>query len=100
VIGDGAADDALVMIKALDRFETLKYDLVALSRIADRRWDLIYDTGLRVQLPEMGVGPALQQLETLQSLYALLDRDVTVIDLRVPGLVALKPATPAEEETD
>ena len=99
IVGDGAADDALVMIMALTQFETLNVDLVALSRIGDRRWDLIYETGLRVQLPEAGVGPALKQLETLQSRYALLDRDVTVIDLRVPGLVALKPS-PQPEETD
>jgi cell division protein FtsQ len=100
VIGDGAADDALVMIRALDRHETLNYDLVALSRIADRRWDLLYETGLRVQLPEVGVGPALQQLQTLQDKFAVLDRDVTVIDLRVPGLVALKPTVREEKEDE
>ena len=62
VIGDGANDDVLVMIRALDQFPTLKDGLVALSRIADRRWDLIYDSGLRVQLPELGVAGALRQL--------------------------------------
>jgi cell division protein FtsQ len=98
VIGDGAADDALPMIKALDQFPTLKFDLVALSRIGDRRWDMIYETGLRVQLPEAGVGQALKQLDILQSRYALLDRDVTLIDLRVPGLVALAPSADAVKQ--
>lgn len=92
VVGDGAADDALIMINSLNRHEALKVDLAALSRIGDRRWDLIYYTGLRVQLPEQGVAQALARLETYQRDYALLDRDVTLIDMRVPGLIALKPA--------
>lgn len=91
VVGDGAADDALAMIMALDRHPSLKDGLAALSRIGDRRWDLIFYSGLRVQLPELGVAQALDQLETYQQKYALLDRDVTLVDLRVPGMVALKP---------
>ena len=91
VIGDGANDDALVMIRALDQYPRLKEGLVALSRIADRRWDMIYDTGLRVQLPELGVAGALRHLLSYQSDYQLLDRDLTIVDLRVAGIVALRP---------
>ena len=97
VVGDGANDDAMVMIRALDQYPVLEDGLVALSRIADRRWDLIYDTGLRVQLPELGVAGALRHLVGYQTDYQLLDRDVTVIDLRVPSLVAVRP-TKSEEE--
>ena len=100
VVGDGAADDALIMIRSLGRHEILKKDLAALSRIGDRRWDLIYYTGLRVQLPEQGVAQALGMLETYQRDYALLDRDVTLIDMRVPGMVALKPAVREDAESD
>ena len=98
VIGDGAADDAMAMIRSLEQFPDLSADIVALSRIADRRWDLIYDTGLRVQLPEFGVAQALRDLEAYQRDYALLDRDVTIIDLRIPELVALRPAQREEED--
>ena len=97
VVGDGANDDAMVMIRALDQHVALKDGLMALSRIADRRWDLIYDTGLRVQLPELGVARALDHLESYHADYQLLDRDLTVIDLRVAGLVAVRP-TKTEEE--
>ena len=97
VVGEGAADDALVMIRALEHYATITKDLAVLSRIGDRRWDLIFYNGLRVQLPELGVAQALRQLETYQAEYALLDRDVTQIDLRVPGLVALKPAVRLDE---
>lgn len=91
VIGDGAADDALVMIRALNGFPLLQDGLVALSRIADRRWDLIFDTGLRVQLPEQGVAQAMARLVSYQNDYQLLDRDVSVIDLRIDSVVAVRP---------
>jgi cell division protein FtsQ len=98
VVGDGANDDALVMIRALDQFPALKEGLWGLSRIADRRWDLIYDTGLRVQLPELGVAQSLRHLMMYQNEYQLLDRDVTLIDLRVPHLVAVRPAIREEDD--
>lgn len=90
VVGEGANDDALIMLKAMERYDLVKKDLAALSRIGDRRWDLIYYSGLRVQLPENGVAQALDQLTLYQQRYALLDRDVTHIDLRVPGLISFK----------
>ncbi|ODT68747.1 MAG: hypothetical protein ABS75_19490 [Pelagibacterium sp. SCN 63-23] len=96
VIGDGAADDALAMIRALENFPRLQEGLVALSRIADRRWDLIYDTGLRVQLPEQGVAQAMTHLLSYQSEYQLLDRDISIIDLRIDSLVAVRP-NPTED---
>lgn len=91
VIGQGAADDAVPMVRLLARHEKLDDGLAALSRIGDRRWDLIYRNGLRVQLPETGIAQALDRLDSYERDYALLDRDVTEIDLRVPGLVTLKP---------
>lgn len=95
VVGDEAGDDAMVIIKAMDGFAPLKQGLVALSRIGDRRWDMIYKSGLRVQLPELGVAQALGQLTTLEDQFHLLERDVTVVDLRVPGVVAVKPSEQA-----
>ena len=99
VVGEGANDDALIMLKSMERYDVVKKDLAALSRIGDRRWDLIYYTGLRVQLPENGVAQALDQLTMFQERYALLDRDVTLIDLRVPGIVSYKRAVREPVET-
>jgi cell division protein FtsQ len=90
VVGEGAADDAMIMIRQLDRYPALTEDLAALSRIADRRWDLIFYSGLRVQLPENGVAQALAALDGYQQDGQLLDRDVNVIDMRVGGMVSLK----------
>jgi cell division protein FtsQ len=98
VIGEGASDDAVAMSRLLDRHPKLQEGLAALSRIGDRRWDLIYRNGLRVQLPETGVAQALTRLDEYQAGYRLMDRDVTVIDLRVAGLVTLAPGEQAREQ--
>ncbi|MEQ1901087.1 MAG: FtsQ-type POTRA domain-containing protein [Devosia sp.] len=90
IVGEGANDDSMAMIHSLERHPLLRENLAALSRIGDRRWDLIFYSGLRVQLPELGVAQALDQLEMYQAREQLLDRDVTVIDMRVPGMVSLK----------
>lgn len=98
IVGEDAGDDAMAMIQAMNRYPALKPGLEALSRIADRRWDMIYRSGLRVQLPEQGVAQALGQLTTLEKTFQVLERDVTVIDLRVQGVVAVKPSDAAAKQ--
>jgi len=90
VIGDGAADDAFNMIIALENYPVLNKGLLALSRIADRRWDMIYSSGLRIQLPETEVGRALFQLQEAQDKSQLLERDLSIIDMRVATIAALR----------
>lgn len=90
VIGAGAGDDATVIVRALERYPAIGAGLVAVSRIADRRWDLIYQSGLRVQLPENGVAQALTALDGFQRDYLLLDRDLSLIDLRVNDTLAVR----------
>jgi cell division protein FtsQ len=98
VIGQGANNHAVPMVRLLARHPKLSDGLAALSRIGDRRWDLIYRNGLRVQLPETGVAQALARLDDYQREYALLDRDVTQIDLRVPGIISMKPGELAAQQ--
>lgn len=100
VVGEGAADAAMVMIRALDRYPSITADLAALSRIGDRRWDLIFYSGLRVQLPENGVAQALVQLDMYEQENQLLERDVTVIDMRVDGMLSLKLGEVAQKAWD
>ncbi|VAW18865.1 hypothetical protein MNBD_ALPHA12-2325 [hydrothermal vent metagenome] len=90
VIGDGAANNAKAMIETLKAYPDLSKGLAALSRIGDRRWDLIYNNGLRIRLPEKGLGEALVQLEDAQIKDQLLERDLVLIDMRVAGQMALR----------
>ncbi len=90
IVGQGAGDNAAALIRALGLHPVLDKDIIALSRIGDRRWDVLYDTGLRVQLPETGVTQALNRLDALESDHAILERDLSLIDLRVPDSVIVR----------
>jgi cell division protein FtsQ len=54
-------------------------------RVSDRRWDLLMENGLTVRLPEERPEQALVELEMMQAETAMLSRDITAIDMRVPG---------------
>ncbi|MEX0860807.1 MAG: FtsQ-type POTRA domain-containing protein [Cucumibacter sp.] len=91
LIGDGAADDAASIIEIISGHQLLSDRLIAMSRIADRRWDLIYDNGLRIMLPEIGVEGAMRAIERLDTDHQLLGRDLDIIDMRVDGQLAVRP---------
>ena len=97
VIGEGAGDNAMAMINLINRYPDLNFDLAALNRVADRRWDLIFYSGLRVQLPETGVVDALSRLNQYQLDHQLLQRDLDLIDMRVAQYVAVRPTVREED---
>ncbi|AVX03957.1 cell division protein FtsQ [Maritalea myrionectae] len=99
-IGDGAADDAASLIKALEPYELLQQDLLAVSRIGDRRWDLIYDTGLRIMLPEKDVDQALAKIVALDTEKQLLSRDIEILDFRLKDFIAVRPVDRAGTDQD
>ncbi len=90
IIGQGAADDAYSLINILSEYARIENGLIALSRIADRRWDLIYDNGLRVQLPEDDLEKALSLLANYQKEYSIFDKDINLIDLRITGSLVVR----------
>lgn len=91
IIGKGAGDDATIILRALALYPDISTGIVALSRLADRRWDMIYKSGLRVRLPESGVAQALKSLNTYQVQDRILERDLSVVDMRVNGILSVRP---------
>jgi cell division protein FtsQ len=51
-------------------------------RVGDRRWNLALDNDITVALPAENMDAALADLMKLDREFALLSRDVTMIDLR------------------
>lgn len=103
VIGDGAADDAAALFLALEPYAVLQQDLLAASRIGDRRWDLIYTNGLRIMLPEQDIDQALAQIVQLNDDKQLLARDIEILDVRLKDFIAVRPierATADQNEVD
>ncbi len=90
IIGKGGAENASIILNAIKRHPELSKNIYALSRIADRRWDIIYKNGLRVRLPEFGVDTALSRLEHYQKNYSLFNKDINLIDLRVDDILVVR----------
>lgn len=103
VVGENANRAAVEAVDTILAFPDISGRLVAAVFVNERRWDLMLDGGIRVQLPGDTPADALAALSVLQASYALLDRSVSLIDLRLDDrtTVALAPtddATEAEAE--
>ena len=84
LMGKGAPESAAPLIDALAPDRAIKARLVAIQRIAERRWDLILAGGVTVRLPEEGWEAELGELEKLIVEKGVLERDIEIIDLRYP----------------
>jgi cell division protein FtsQ len=95
IAGEGAHTAAADMLATLAEHPAMARKVTLAERIEQRRWDLILSNGLRVQLPARDASAALPVLAQL--LGGDLPGDVAIIDMRVPGRIALRKDT---RETD
>jgi cell division protein FtsQ len=98
VVGAGAPAAAAGLLDALAAYPLIMSRMVAAVRVGERRWNLRMNNGAEVLLPEGAEEPALAKLKELQSTYALLDRPLQGIDLRLPDRLMIRPQ-PAKTET-
>lgn len=93
-VGVGANVEAERLLDTLNITPELKERLQSAVWVGERRWDLIFEGGVRVKFPENGLNDAfpksLELFLRLQREHQLLERDVTAIDLRVPGQMVLR----------
>jgi cell division protein FtsQ len=83
-IGTGAPKNAAAIVDALPGHRAVAARLEGMQRVGERRWNLVLDNGVVVQLPEKGWRKELDTLESLIVDKGILERDVTQIDLRSP----------------
>lgn len=93
IVGAGAPHHADRLLQVLGREPVLAERVQAAVRIGNRRWDLHFENGIDVRLPEDGVGEAWQRLVALERESKILSRDVDVIDLRLKDKIAVRPAS-------
>ena len=84
LVGDGAPLAAADLVDAVQAHRAIAARIAAYARVSDRRWNLILDDGVTVELPESGWQKELDALEHLIIDNAILERDLTEIDLRSP----------------
>lgn len=84
IAGQGAEADVPEALALFEEARPIAPRIRGLVRIGERRWDLVLDRDQVIRLPEAGAGTALRRVMAMQANDKLLDRDVTVVDLRDP----------------
>jgi len=90
VVGEGAPGEATAFFAHLAARPHVLGSVVALERVGDRRWTLHMREDVQVHLPELEVDAALVQLEEMMRRVAVLERAITVIDLRSPDQLVVQ----------
>jgi cell division protein FtsQ len=94
VVGQGAPDAAGGLYNIV--FENPEYAerLTAAIRVGFRRWDLEFDNGMRLRLPEnsedFGPKDAWKKFVEMQENYRVLEREIRVVDMRLKDRVGIK----------
>lgn len=93
VVGDGAGGRADELLRLLGSEPKLADRVKAAIRVGGRRWNLKLDNiedGIEVRLPEDGFEAAWHKLAELEREHRLTDRQITMIDLRVPDRLIMR----------
>ncbi len=98
LVGEDAPKRAPDMLALLAAEPGVQEKVEAASWVGERRWDLKLKNDITVKLPEKGLGLALRQLGEAQSEDGLLDKDLTVIDVRQPGRITVRTRPGAVQE--
>jgi cell division protein FtsQ len=81
-MGEGAPDVGAELVDQIAQRRAVVARVKAMQRVSDRRWNLLLDDGVVVELPETGWQKQLDVLENLIVDKGVLERDITEIDLR------------------
>ena len=99
LIGPGANQRAEELNRLMAKVPTLKPQLASATWIGQRRWDVSFQSGETVALPEgeQAAADALVKFAKMDRSAGLLGRDIKRIDLRVPGKMIVRlPRAPGE----
>lgn len=97
--GTGAPQNAGALMAELTLDPAVKTRVIAAQRVDGLRWNLLLKNQTLIKLPADNEQAALDQLASLQSSMALLDRPVESIDLRLPGRMIVHPYPAAGSHT-
>jgi cell division protein FtsQ len=92
LIGDGANSQEPARRKLLDGAPAIKPLVKAATWIGNRRWDLTFTTGEKLQLPEgeEEAARSLRKFAELDAAQGLLRKGTIRFDMRVPGNMVIQ----------
>lgn len=91
--------DAVFHAKGLLEFLVAEPELfshvASMTQVSSRRWDIQMENGTLIRLPEDQPGAAWATLAKLEKEQQLLEKQIKIIDLRLPEKVYILPLPPA-----
>jgi cell division protein FtsQ len=95
LVGPDAPSAGAALLDMLAGEPLLQPHVAAAVRVGGRRWTLRLDTGIDVALPEDDAAGAWHRLAELERSDGILERNVEMIDMRLPDRLVLR-TPPAE----
>lgn len=95
LVGADAPKHASEILTLLAAEPEIANYLASAVRIGDRRWDLRLSNGLVIKLPEEGVELALSKAASYQRQQKIFDKNLVIIDLRIPDKFVVAPQAEA-----
>lgn len=90
VVGKGAGERAKDFLALLKRYPQVWSQTRAVALVGERRWNVWFNSGLVIRMPEHDVGNALTLLGQLDQSDKLFSRDITAIDMRLPDRLTVR----------
>lgn len=100
IVGSDAPEAVSDILMLLTAEPEISKRLDAATRIGGRRWDLKLKNGIDIKLPEENIGFALRRLSARQREANLLDRDISIVDLRFADKIIVQISSPSEVTGD
>ncbi|HUC61530.1 MAG TPA: cell division protein FtsQ/DivIB [Alphaproteobacteria bacterium] len=90
VVGPGANKAAPALLAMLAEVPSLARRVDAAVWVSNRRWNLHFQDGIDVRLPETAPEAALARLVEYEAKDRLLERDIVMIDMRLPDRLIVR----------
>ncbi|MBR4932354.1 MAG: FtsQ-type POTRA domain-containing protein [Alphaproteobacteria bacterium] len=93
VVGEDAPKYTPLLIEELAKYPSIAKRVLSAVRVGKRRWDLYLndvEKGVVVRLPETGIDNALLRLKDFHETGQILERDIQIIDLKLPDRLIIR----------
>ncbi len=94
IVGDDAPLHAGKLLEMLASEPDLQHQVTAAVYVGKRRWNLRLNNEVDVKLPEEDPESAWHRLADLNRQSQLLNKDISIVDLRLPNQVVVRQAHP------
>lgn len=98
VVGAGAPAATPGLLRLMAAAPDLAKRVTAAVRVGERRWNVRFANGVDVQLPAQNATRTWTRLAEREARHGLLQRDIKVIDLRLPDRMVVRMAPGAEPQ--